>query len=360
MQQIRKNWKGYLQVVAIIAIIAIALYLARAPDQIEIVDTGPLDDKQLNPVVSVIEPQKTNYNIRLNLTGSVTLKERVTILTELTGRVVWVSPNFEPGGTIDSNEVFIKLDPAEYELAVEEANYDLVAKEIAVEKNKALGEDVSHLEALSSKARVRLQLAKLQLAKTELSLPYEFRVISSSIEVGELAGTAETTGTSSVLGLVYRPESIVVDVPIDIKDVHSLKPIIGRTAIVKTNVGEFNAIVAGMGSIVTPRTRLGSLYLNFDSELDWSEYPLPNTFAEVAIEGPIVENVYVLPEVSEYMLGHVWIVRNGTLMSFAPEIVARDNGYLVVRAFDAGDGIVIDSPANSTDGMTVSTVQIEN
>ncbi|MYE36943.1 MAG: HlyD family efflux transporter periplasmic adaptor subunit [Rhodobacteraceae bacterium] len=278
--------------------------------------------------------------------------------SEIKGRVIWVSSQFEPGATIDANEVFIKIDPRVYELEVEEATYELAAHEIELEKQKSIGADIDRLEALRNQARVRLDLARLQLAKTELSLPYSFRVISSSVEIGELAGTAETTGTASILGVAYRPDSIRVDVPIEMQDIQTMDPIKGRPVNIKTTTKEMSGVVTSMGSIVAPKSRLATVYIKFDSELNPSEYPLPNTFVEVEIIGPTEQNVFLLPERSEKSLGQVWLVRNGQLESFEPQILARNNGMLVVKAFDTGDGIAIDIPANMHDGMAVTAVPV--
>lgn len=227
-----------------------------------------------------------------------------------------------------------------------------------LEKQKSIGADIDRLEALRNQARVRLDLARLQLAKTELSLPYSFRVISSSVEIGELAGTAETTGTASILGVAYRPDSIRVDVPIEMQDIQTMDPIKGRPVNIKTTTKEMSGVVTSMGSIVAPKSRLATVYIKFDSELNPSEYPLPNTFVEVEIIGPTEQNVFLLPERSEKSLGQVWLVRNGQLESFEPQILARNNGMLVVKAFDTGDGIAIDIPANMHDGMAVTAVPV--
>ena len=36
-----------------------------------------------------------------------------TVVSEVVGRVVRVSPKFEPGGSMEANEVFIQVDPEE-------------------------------------------------------------------------------------------------------------------------------------------------------------------------------------------------------------------------------------------------------
>ena len=98
--------------------VAVAVYFARAPERVERVDRAALASEDRKPVVSVVRPEPTEQALTLSLTGSVKLKERATVMSEVAGRVVWVSPKFEPGGSIAANEVFIRIDPEEYELRV--------------------------------------------------------------------------------------------------------------------------------------------------------------------------------------------------------------------------------------------------
>ena len=181
------NWKGYLQIAAIAVVIIAAVYFARAPGQIEI--TGDPEQADQKPVVHVLQPELTSQAIDLQLTGSVGLKDRVTVSSEVVGRVAWVSPMFEPGGTIKANEVFIRIDPAEYELRVREA---MIQQQLAEEAMQLPGRPQSISQNLLELAEVTMELAELQLSRTEISLPYPIRVISSSVEVGEVAGPADT------------------------------------------------------------------------------------------------------------------------------------------------------------------------
>ena len=93
--------------------------------------------------------------------------------------------------------------------------------------------------------------------------------------------------------------------------------------------------------MVAPRTRLASVFLKFAEDADPDSLPAPGTFVEVAIEGPVYEDVYVLPESVVQERESVWVVRGGLLSAFAPTSVGRTEDGLVVQAFDAGEGVVV-------------------
>ena len=115
----KPRWLGFAQLALIVVAVAVALYFARAPDRVE---RGPITGAaQATPVVSVVKPAATAHMLTLKLTGTVTLERKTTVVSEVVGRVVWVSPNFANGGSLAANEVFVRIDPREYELEVEAA-----------------------------------------------------------------------------------------------------------------------------------------------------------------------------------------------------------------------------------------------
>ncbi len=345
------NWKGYLQIAAIAVVIIAAVYFARAPGQIEI--TGDPEQADQKPVVHVLQPELTSQAIDLQLTGSVGLKDRVTVSSEVVGRVAWVSPMFEPGGTIKANEVFIRIDPAEYELRVREA---MIQQQLAEEAMQLPGRPQSISQNLLELAEVTMELAELQLSRTEISLPYPIRVISSSVEVGEVAGPADTAGRTAVLGVGYRPDSIRVTVPAEPLDVEYLHPVIGRAVQVSAGGRIFPATVASMSPVLAQRSRLATLHMKFDESVAVDDYPLPNTFVEVTIAGPEHSDVFVLPESAEQGLGRAWLVRDSALESVVVEPVGRTRDGWVVKAFDAGDGVVVDAIPNAREGQEVTAI----
>ena len=195
-----------------------------------------------------------------------------------------------------------------------------------------------------------LKLARLQLDRTSISLPYDARVVSSDAEVGEVVGPDDLVGASSSLGVVYRTEALEVDAPIEPKEFKYLAPAIGRGARVRTGGETFDAKVVRVSSIVAPKTRLASLFLKFAEHHASDFLPRPGTFAEVEIDGP---SVYVLPESVLQESYSVWMVEDGVLKSFAPQTLGHTGDGWVVEVFDAGDGVVVGTLPGAREGLAV-------
>ncbi len=372
----QSRWLGFFQILLILAVIAVALYFARAPDRVERDIVSALSAEDTKPVVSVIRPTQTDQALTVALTGSVSLSERARLKSEVAGRVIWVSPNFTNGGSIQANERFVKIDPTEYKLRVKVAESALEAAKARVRIQEARAEDnaerfareypgvemsdwvrglasTAAAQAELSKAQAELELARLQLDRTNVSLPYPSRVIASKIEVGEYVDP-DLTGASPFMGVVYRTRALQVDAPIEPKDLKYLSPVIGRSAQVRTRGGTYDAEIVRVSSVVAPRTRLANVFLRFSEDHAPDSLPLPGTFAEIVIMGPSHEGVYVLPDSVLQEQGSVWVVQDGTLRAFEPQTLGRTDAGWVVEVFDAGEGVVVGTLPGASEGLAVA------
>ena len=372
----RPRWVGFVQLLLILVAVAIALYFARAPERVVREVTSEVTDEKAKPSVSVVHPEPTEQELTVRLTGSVRLDAKVTIRSEVEGRVVRVSPQLRNGGSIAANEELIKVDPAAFALRVRAAEWAVRKAEARVRMETARGESeaqafarenpgeepsewirrlpsIAKAEAALGRARTELELAELELGRTSVSLPYDARVVRSDVEVGALVGPADRVGPSSVLGVAYRVGALHVDAPIEPLELAYLEPAIGRSARVHTLRSAYDAEVLRVSSVVSPKTRLASLFLRFREGSPPQSLPRPGTFVEVAIAGPSYENVYVLPEAAVQESGSVWVVDDGVLRSHVPRELGRTDDGWVVEAFDAADGVVVGVLPGARAGLAV-------
>ena len=378
----RPKWVGYVQLALILAAIGVALYFAQAPSRVERDPISDLALDQAKPTVSVIQPAQTEQALRTDLTGGVTLHGKVKISSEVGGRVVWVSPSFRNGGSIAANETIIRIDPSEYELELEVATARVAkaAARVRIEeaeaaKNAAFfarenpGADIpdwvrraphiARAEAALMKAQAKMKLAQLRLDRTEISLPYDVRVAAADIDVGQFVGPAELVGGASTLGSVYRTDALQVRAPIEQDSLAHLAPVIGRSATVRTAAGTYDAEVERSSAIIGPRSRLARVFLRFSEDHLAKTLPLPGSFVEVSIAGPVHDNVFVLPESAMQERGNVWIVADGALKAVMPRMLGHADGGVVIEAFDAVDGIVVGSLPGAWEGLAVEVSDVQ-
>ena len=372
----RPKWMGYAQLILILAAIGVALYFAQAPGQMERDPISDLALDQAKPTVAVIQPAPTEQALWVDLTGGVTLHGNVKVTSEVGGRVVWVSPQFRNGGSIAANETIIRVDPAEYELELEVAAAKVAKADARVRIEKAKAEEslasfarenpgadvpervrraphIAKAEAGLMKAQAKMKLAQLRLDRTEISLPYDVRVTASDIDVGQFVGPAELVGRASSLGTVYRTDALQVRVPIEEDSLAYLAPAIGRSATIRTASGSYDAVVERTSAIIGPKSRLARVFLKFAEDHPAETLPLPGSFVEVSIAGPVHDNVFVLPESAMQDRGSVWVVEGGALKAVMPRTLGHADGGVVVEAFETGEGIVVGSLPGAREGLAV-------
>ncbi len=175
--------------------------------------------------------KKTIFPVTAKSQGAVQPRTQSSLLPEISGMIVEVSPNFRPGGFFEKDETLIKIDPVDYatavvvsEAALAQSKAALVEEEAraeqALENWKALGRDgkpgaLALREPQLAKARAdvaaseaQLTKAKRDLDRTTIRAPYAGQVLEQAVDVGQFV----TPGTQ--LGRVFAVDYVEVRLPL--------------------------------------------------------------------------------------------------------------------------------------------------
>ncbi len=347
---------GYIQLAVVALVLAVGIYFGQAPDRIAVDPATPLATNAEPPEVAVVEPVAGAHPASVILTGTVGPHGIVALMPSVNGgRVEWVSPAMRIGGTFKANEVLLRIEAKDYELDVAEAKSELRAAEARLERRRREGDAarINRAQALVDKAEVVVERAELALSRTAFSLPFDGRIGQTQVSVGQVLMPNASFGNA------YAADTLEVGAGIGIEDLAYLAPVAGRAATIMTDAGVFQGEVLRVSALVAPMSRLAQVFLKFADDTPLDSLPLPGSFATVRIEGEPFENTYLLPRAAEQPGGHVWVVRNGQLEAVTPSLLRRamtdafGNQAWLVRAFDAGDGVVVGSVFGSHSGMRV-------
>ncbi len=80
---------------------------------------------------------------------------------------------------------------------------------------------------------------------------------------------------------------------------------------------------------------------------------------EVFLKGPAIPDAYLLPPTILQAASGIWIVRDGQLQSFQPEAYGWIPNGWVVKAFDAGEGVVVGPLPGACPGLEVSPQAVQ-
>ena len=370
------KWRGILQLVVIAAVVLAAILLARAPRQ-EFLELDPeAVPGGVEPTAAVMQPGTTSASHSVRLTGTVTTLGNVMVIPEASGDVVFVSEKFRAGGVFAADETLARIDATEYEIGLAMAKLDLDYAQAHLKEVKdrygrsseyyatapngtvhpwpALDGEIEKAESLVETARHRVTLAEIQLDQTRIRMPFAGYVRAASLSVGQVV-----SARTSTLGDVFPRNQLRVRAQISTFDLDSLHPAIERTASVVADGRTYETEVERVSRVVDLETRLASLYLRVLNQGRQEVLPRPGTFVDVTVAGPVRDDVFVLPESAMQLNASVWLVDDGTLVSFLPVSRGfRDDGW-IVDAFDTKGGVVVGSVAGAREGLAVNPVPVD-
>jgi len=305
-----------------------ALLLALRPDPPR--QTPP----EVAPLVRVVEAQPQAWRFSVRTHGTVEPRTESDLVPQVSGEVVWVSPDLVSGGFFDAGEPLLRIDRADYRVELESARATLARTEseferasIELERQRKLRaqgvasqariDDAENTyrvaEAELREARARVEQAERDLERTELRGPYEGRVRSEDVDVGQFVSRGDAVAT------LYAVDWAEVPLPVPDRELRYLDVPLG--AMTRDSAGRrelphqpevrLHAEFAGRPSVWTgrivrsegeidPRSRMITLVARVEDpyglHAEQERPPLAvGQFVEAEILGRTVEDVYVLP-----------------------------------------------------------------
>ncbi len=368
MTKIIKRFSGWFQLLFVVGVVGAAILTsvslkpassnrmyARAPDPV---------------VVSVVDPKATAYEPSVRLNGVVEARTVTEVIPQVSGRVIEVSPTFRPGAAFARGEVLFRIEPADYELAVERTLADIEAarSDLALLEAQAAAEkqiwdqqfsdrQIPDLIAkvpqiAAAKARIHSgeaarDAAELSLSRTVIRATFDGRVLETRLDTGQVAAAGMAVGS------IFSDDSLEITVPVSSEEMALLGDAIGRRASV-TREGPagtaLEAEVVRQAATLDERTRLGTLFL----ASEWAQSLMLGEFVSVEIRGQSAPEVYEVPVAALTSRDQVWVVEDGALREREVDVVGNEGGVAVVRNFDTADGVVVIPPSNGRDGLPVT------
>ncbi|WP_417480917.1 efflux RND transporter periplasmic adaptor subunit [Maricaulis sp.] len=328
--------------------------------------------------VFVEQARQETVALTVHSQGQARPRTQINLVPQVTGRIVYVNPNFIEGGFFEAGETLVRIDDADYHLAAtraaalvaqaqqalarEQAEAELAAREWA-----DLGEgeaspltlrepQLADARAQLASAQASLQAARLDLERTRVSAPFDGRVLVKSADLGQFV----TAGTP--LGEVFSTDTILVRLPLTDNDLGLLGiPIaynsgpdsegipVKLTAVLAGEPREWTGYINRTESAIDPQTRV--LYATAEVEDPYGAAaaagaPLAvGLFVDAEIQGRNVQDAVVLPRSALRGENTVFVVNEGgTLDIRTVTVVTSSTDRVVVSSGVAGGEMIVVSP----------------
>ena len=342
----------------------------------------------LGPLVEARPAESVDVQVAVRGQGEVSPRIDVDLAPQVAGRVIGVHSSLVNGGRFRAGTELVRIDPRDYQLAVQRARAAVADAETAIERELAeaavavaewrelYGDEqppallVREPQIRAARARLAaaeadLATAELDLERTRLSLPFDGLVISEDVDAGDLVTTGQRIAT------VYGQSAVEIRLPLDDRELAWLdlpsdgEP--GPAAVVSADFAgrehRWQGRVERLEGQVDPRSRMVRLVVVVDEPFARTEGRpplLPGTFVDVEIAGRRLDDVISIPRAALRAGDQVWVLDGETLRLRDVEVLRRERlRALVGDGLADGERIVTSSLDAVTDGMAVRTLEGE-
>ena len=317
--------------------------------------------------------------------GTVRAAREVVIRPRISGEVIELASEFVPGGEVGQGDMLLRLDDADYRIALEQRQSELQQalasleiehgrQQIAENDYRQLNKDLQpenralvlrepqlkSAEAAVRAARAAVQRAELDLERTTVRAPFHAQVLTRDVNLG-----SQVTSGSSLARLVgvdtYWVETTI---PLDrlrwltfSEDTASGSPVAVRHRTAWPEGEERQGYLYRLVGELEGETRMARVLVAVDDPLGRSaatELPglIIGSFVECRIHGRPIEDVVRVPRDLVRKGDTVWVMRDGQLAIQPVEIVFQDATFAYVRdGLRADDQVITTSLATVKEGI---------
>lgn len=310
-----------LVVVGFIALLVVTIALNKKPEE----------KKRSFNTLAVMADYASQDNIELTVTtqGEARPRTEIDLVPEVGGKIVYVSPNFIEGGIIRKGETLLRIEDADYKVAVIRAQASVAQAEQVLVREQAEGaiakRDYEELgrgeasplalrlpqqaqaKAALQAAQAEVEAAELQLTRTSVRAPFSGRVKTKSSDLGQFVSPGRT------LGRIFSTDVVQVRLPLTDADMSKLDipvayvaknradaPSVNLSATIAGETRNWTGKIMRTDSTYDTQTRalfaFAEVFDPYGAGAAEGGYPLaPGLFVDAEIIGKTFEGVVVLP-----------------------------------------------------------------
>ena len=368
---------------------AAALIAAKSDVETEIPKAPP-------PLVRALDVRMESLELKVPAQGTVAPRTESDLIAQVSGQIVEISPKFANGGFFKTGDMLVRIDARDYELALATANVEVTQAQlrysqeqeeaqVASEEWSRIGEgqpsdlvlrkpQLAQARASLDAAKARYQMAKLNLERTRVTAPFDGRVRTKRVDVGQVVGP------NAPLGRIYAvdyaeirlpipdPELKYLDLPLYKTDNPEIAdgPRVDLSADFAGGTHTWTGQVVRVEGEIDPRTRMINLVARVKDP-----YAAPETeqrpplavglYVEADIGGRLVEDAVVLPRAALRGTNQVLVVEDERLYFREVTVLRADSERIIITSgLSAGERVCISPLDAVVDGMRVrSSIQLE-
>ena len=349
----------------------------------------PSQAEPVPPTVRVLKAEPKAVRMVVHAQGTVAPRTETALVPEVSGNIIWISPNLVAGGYFEMSEPLLRIDDRDYVTSVERARAtisraeaeqefsefelrrleELETRELISRSDVESGMRAARVaEANLQDARIALEQAERDLARTEIVAPFKGLVRNEQADVGQFVSRGATIAN------IYAIDYVEVRLPIADQQLAYLDlPLAQRGELDEVTAPSvtLSADFAGqnyewMGSLVRTEAEIDSrsrmvqavARISADGVSENSPEAVPppvGLFVHAEIQGRPAENIIVVPRAAIRNASEVLVVDDDNRLRLRSVELLRVYGEeaFISGGLHKGELIIISPLQAVVDGMRV-------
>ncbi len=352
---------------------------------------------EANILVEVMLPQVSDTYITVSSQGTVEPRTRTNIVSEVSGRVIEVSPAFVAGGFFRSGDVLLKLDDQNYRAALSRDAASVATARSLLEQERGQADvaqrewdrmseqqrsqirardlylrkpQLEEAEARLASAESDLEKSRADLAKTSIIAPYDGLVSAKNTDIGQFVSTG--SAIAEIFAIDYAevrlpiPENKIqyLDLPSSIQefsnndDYYNSGPEVELVSEIGDRIYHWTGHLSRTEGVLDTLTRVlfSVVQVSDPYNLYSMEHDEPlriGTYVNAEIQGQLLEDVVVLPRHTLQANDLVWVAdQENRLRARTVDVITSNGDEVYIRGgLETGDQVILtrlENPLNST------------
>ncbi len=336
---------------------------------------------------STVEPQLVT--LKVNAQGEVRPQTDITLTSQVSGKIVRTSDLFVDGGAFEKGDLLIKIEDADFRAAVASAKARVAQAEETLRREEAeselarqdyedLGRDVeanpltlrepqlAQARANFEATKADLQSAYLNLERTSIKAPFDGRVRTRNVGVGQFVtpgaqlGQLFSTDIAEINLALTDGNLTALGLPIAFTETEERPgPPVTLSAVVAGTLHAWEGRIARTSGAIDPTTRQVSAIAVVDDPYGaGSDNGTPlamGLFVNAEIAGKPYADAIILPRTAIYGRDQVYVIKDDdTVESRTVTVVASDRDTVTIASgVNAGERVVTSPLRGASDGDKV-------
>jgi RND family efflux transporter MFP subunit len=354
--------------------------MATAP---ELVPTAPAP---IAKTVRILEINPENVQLTVNSQGSVMPSTESQLIPEVSGRIIWMSPNLVAGGYFSAGDVLLRVDQVDYKNESDRAKASLSRAQaeqqhaqfeyrrlVSLEERKLTSR--SQLEnglrayrvadAALQDAKVNYLQAQQNLERTQLLAPFTGLVRSESVDIGQFVSRG------SAIATIYANDLVEVRLPIADRQLaflnlpptlrgelpDNMRPNVTLSAEYAGQQLSWQGQIVRMEAEIDVSSRMVQLVARVENQPDAAPLSV-GLFVNAEIQGLTAANIVVLPRQALRNNNQVLVVDADNKLHFRDIEPLRlyQDSVLIKSGLKRGERVCISPLQTAIEGMSVNPI----